>query len=216
MTSGASVTLRRAAKPTNRRAVVSERNGNEGNELREPVSPEDLRKERPIPAGWDRRAFLMRSALATAIAALTGNPIPASATTTPRRLRRAQWHETVAEPGAQQDIEGARDDPGRRVLQGGARALLVAHHRADADHLRFLPALHQAAAGAARSGDGAEGPSVRQPVARPARAMAPSAPRSPGSSARSRRRSTRPSSTRWRQSRTRSSRSSSARASTCR
>ena len=45
-----------------------------------------LRKEvveRVAPAGWDRRAFLMRSALASAIAMVTGNPIPASANTPP-------------------------------------------------------------------------------------------------------------------------------------
>ena len=45
-----------------------------------------LRKEvveRVAPAGWDRRAFLMRSALASAIAMVTGNPIPASASAPP-------------------------------------------------------------------------------------------------------------------------------------
>lgn len=35
----------------------------------------------PVPDGYDRRAFMMRSALATAIAALTGNPIASFAQT---------------------------------------------------------------------------------------------------------------------------------------
>src|SRR5215470_11554791 len=48
----------------------------------DPFAPEDLLK-RDVPEGWDRRAFLMRTALATSIAALTGNAIPASAQTPP-------------------------------------------------------------------------------------------------------------------------------------
>ena len=36
----------------------------------------------PVPEGSDRRTFLMRSALAVSIAALTGRPVPASALTT--------------------------------------------------------------------------------------------------------------------------------------
>jgi len=45
-----------------------------------PISRE-IRVDPVIPEGSDRRAFLMRTALATAVAALTGNPIPASAQT---------------------------------------------------------------------------------------------------------------------------------------
>ena len=45
----------------------------------------------------------------------------------------------------------------------GPGPLELTHHRADADHLRLLPALHQAAEGPARQGDGAQGPPVRQP-----------------------------------------------------
>src|SRR4051794_35863467 len=48
-----------------------------------PLRRENLSPERTVPEGWDRRAFLMRSAMATAITALTGNPIPASAQTPP-------------------------------------------------------------------------------------------------------------------------------------
>ena len=53
------------------------------NRASDPPVPEDFLQGRPVPEGWDRRAFLMRSALATSIAALTGNPIPASAKTPP-------------------------------------------------------------------------------------------------------------------------------------
>jgi L-serine dehydratase len=55
---------------------------NDANHVPGPAVPED-RNEPLAPLGWDRRAFLMRSALATSIAALTGQPIPASAQTPP-------------------------------------------------------------------------------------------------------------------------------------
>jgi L-serine dehydratase len=45
------------------------------------MTPESFRVDPPIPEGSDRRAFLMRTGLAAAVAALTGNPIPASAQT---------------------------------------------------------------------------------------------------------------------------------------
>ncbi len=57
---------------------MSGNNGNDSKDARAPLVPEGL-----VPEGWDRRAFLMRTALATSIAALTGNPIPASAQTPP-------------------------------------------------------------------------------------------------------------------------------------
>jgi L-serine dehydratase len=46
-----------------------------------PLEPGDFRLDPLVPEGSDRRAFLMRSALAVSVAALTGNPIPASAQT---------------------------------------------------------------------------------------------------------------------------------------
>jgi L-serine dehydratase len=62
---------------------MSDNRGNDAKDGRDPFAPEDLLKERDVPEGWDRRAFLMRTALATSIAALTGNAIPASAQTPP-------------------------------------------------------------------------------------------------------------------------------------
>ena len=52
-------------------------------DIRDRTVHQDSSKEPVVPEGWDRRAFLMRSALATSIAALTGNPIPAGAQTPP-------------------------------------------------------------------------------------------------------------------------------------
>ena len=54
----------------------SNRNGNSDS-----LRSDDFNIDPPIPEGSDRRAFLMRTALATAVAALTGNAIPASAQT---------------------------------------------------------------------------------------------------------------------------------------
>ena len=50
-----------------------------------------------------------------------------------------------------------------RVLQGRPRPLEFAHHRADAHHLRLLPALHEAAGRPTGAGHRPQGPSVRQP-----------------------------------------------------
>jgi len=58
-------------------------NSNDGKDGRDSVAPERVSQD--VPLGWDRRAFLMRTALATSIAALTGNPIPASAQTPPAK-----------------------------------------------------------------------------------------------------------------------------------
>ena len=69
----------------------------------------------------------------------------------------------VARPQRGQGVEGPGDDPGRRVLQGRPGPLELAHDRADAHHLRLLPALHQAAGRPAREGDRPEGAPVRQP-----------------------------------------------------
>ncbi len=53
------------------------------NRASDPPVSEDFLRGRPVPEGWDRRAFLMRSAMAISISALTGNPIPAGAQTPP-------------------------------------------------------------------------------------------------------------------------------------
>ena len=97
--------------------------------------------------------------------------------------------EHVAGSRRREEGQGSGDDHDRRVLQGRARALELAHHRADAHHLRLLPALHQAAGRSARQGDRRSRSTCSAASAPPARATAPSAPRWPASSARSRRRS---------------------------
>jgi hypothetical protein len=51
-----------------------------------------------------------------------------------------------SQPRRREEVEGPDPHHGGGVLQGRPRPLVVAHHRADADHLRLLPALHQAAA----------------------------------------------------------------------
>ena len=97
------------------------------------------------PQGSDRRTFMMRSALAAAMVSLTGRPLAAFAqqpTTTP-----ATPPGTPATPplGASLDVHRRARGPIQttveEILQGRARAVLVAHDRADADHLRFLSAL---------------------------------------------------------------------------
>jgi L-serine dehydratase len=57
---------------------VSEKKGKDGHG---PLAAKDFHIEPAVPQGSDRRAFLMRSALASAIAMLTGRTIPASAQT---------------------------------------------------------------------------------------------------------------------------------------
>ena len=82
-----------------------------------------------MPPGSDRRAFMMRSALAISVASLTGRPIAAIA----GAARQGAAARSQAQCG--QEIQGTGDDHGRGILQGRARPLLLAHHRADADHL---------------------------------------------------------------------------------
>ena len=117
-------------------------------------------------AGVDRRAFLMRSAVIGAAAVIAGCAAP-----TPRAdgrhrdaaARAARRPPGLAGPRGREEVEGAGDDDARRVLQGRARALELAHHRPDAHHLRLLPALHEAAGRPAREGHRPEGAPVRQP-----------------------------------------------------
>ena len=54
---------------------------NQDSDVDGPITAEDFHIEPLVPKGSDRRAFLVRSALATSIAALTGRAIPASAQT---------------------------------------------------------------------------------------------------------------------------------------
>ena len=136
---------------------------------------------------------IMRSAVISAAAVLTGcsraetertaPPPTAAAAAAARRLSPPT---ALPRPGRREERARAGDDDAGRVLQGGAGPLELAHHRADAHHLRFLPALHQAAGGPTREGDGAQGAPVRQPQRHRAKGTAPSAPRSRGWSARSR------------------------------
>ena len=61
--------------------------------------------------------------------------------------------QAVAGSRRREEGQGPGDDDARRVLQGRARALELAHDRPDAHHLRLLPALHEAAGRPARQGD---------------------------------------------------------------
>ena len=131
------------------------------------------------PVGMDRRAFLMRHAAIGAAAAMTGTTwspeARAQQAATEAVAQRAakeaakdacrpqDERHPFARPRRRQEVQGAGDDPGGRVLQGGPRSLELAHHRADADHLRFLSALHEAAGRSTGAGDGPQGASVRQP-----------------------------------------------------
>ncbi len=69
----------------------------------------------------------------------------------------------LAGPRRQEADEGAGDDDDRGVLQGGPGPVELAHDRPDADHLRLLPALHEAAEGEARPGHRPEGAPLREP-----------------------------------------------------
>ena len=69
----------------------------------------------------------------------------------------------LARPGRREEVQRPGDDRAGRVLQGRPRPLEFAHHRADAHHLRLLPALHEAAGRPTGAGHRAEGPPLRQP-----------------------------------------------------
>ena len=152
---------------------------------------EPLRSAQP-PAGIDRRAFMMRSAVVGAASVMAGcsaeaTDVAAGDPPCGPRPARGGRAAALARPRRREEVEGPGDDDDRRVLQGRARALELAHDRPDAHHLRLLPALHEAAGRSAREGDRRSRCTSSAASARPARATAPSAPRSPASSARSRR-----------------------------
>ena len=121
-----------------------------------------------IPAGFDRRRFIMRSAVISAAAVMTGCSRAETEKTAPPPTAAAADSDSpggaaVARPERGEERPGSGDDGGGRVLQGGAGPLELAHHRADAHYLRLLPALHEAPGGTTRKGDGAQGAPVRQP-----------------------------------------------------
>ena len=123
-----------------------------------------------IPSGIDRRSFLMRNAVIGAAAVMTGAVgRPKRAPSRPRRKRgeisaaSAGFQLDVARPGRREKVQRPGDDGGGGVLQGRPRPFEFAHDRADAHHLRLLPALHQAAGRPTRQGDRPQGSPVRQP-----------------------------------------------------
>ena len=128
-----------------------------------PASP----AESAIPAGVDRRSFLMRNAVIGAAAAMTGTDLDARSPRRSRRRRKRQQPKLgtthLPGPGRREEVQGPGDDRAGRVLQGRPRPLEFAHDRADAHHLRLLPALHEAAGRPAGQGHRPEGPPVRQP-----------------------------------------------------
>ena len=139
---------------------------------------DDLFQELPelpeLPPGVDRRTFLMRNAAIGAAAVMTGTTWTPEARAQQAAngggARRRQGacdaqveRRPLARPRCRQEVQRPGDDPRRRVLQGRSRSLELAHHRADAHHLRLLPALHETAGRSAGAGDRPQGASVRQP-----------------------------------------------------
>ena len=110
-----------------------------------------------VPAGVDRRLFLIRSAVGGAAAVMMGRTVSgeersamAVATMPPQATGSAP--PLSADLGCREEVERTGADDRRRVLQGGARAVQLAHDWSDAHHLRFLSAMHQAAGRQARHG----------------------------------------------------------------
>ena len=136
-------------------------------------------------------------------AAATGRP--ASARSPPVPASKA-----VAGSRCREEGQGPGHDHAGRVLQGRTGALELPHDRPDAHHVRFLPAMHEAAGRSAGEGDRDSRSTSTEASAPPARATAPSGRRWPASSARNRRRSNPNSSTAWCRNRIRPSPSSSA------
>ena len=158
-----------------------EENEKFADELSPTEKPRDVAREDPladtsrlisreVPAGVDRRHFLIRSAVGGAAAVMTGCLVSAAertakavATVPPQAA--AAGRDAAARGGLECREEGAGtgpDDRGR-VLQGGPGAVQLAHDWSDAHYLRFLPASHQTAGRQARQGDEASGEPVRKP-----------------------------------------------------
>ena len=105
------------------------------------------------PAGVDRRAFMMRSAMIGAVSVLSGCS-PSTPDETAAKAATATSPAAPAQPAgpplsADLDVVKKAKGPVMTVIDEfykSARALQLAHHRPDAHHLRLLPAVRQAAA----------------------------------------------------------------------
>ena len=90
----------------------------------------------------------MRNAVIGAAAVMTGKawtPEARAATGGEGSGRAQAGRHALPRPGRREEVQGPGDDHARGVLQGGPRPFEFAHDRADAHHLRLLPALHEAA-----------------------------------------------------------------------
>ena len=109
-----------------------------------------------LPEGWDRRAFMMRSAMIGAVAVLSGCAPP-----TPQQTAEQATSAPPIPPKIHlsPDLDVVKKTKGPvmttidEFYKVGPGPVELAHDRADADHLRLLPALHQAARRPARQGD---------------------------------------------------------------
>ncbi len=110
----------------------------------DPLGSVDELVSQEVPDGVDRRAFLMRSALIGATAIILG-PSCVRSTESGQVGGNAARATAFSHPECGEGAKGSRDDHAGRVLQGGAGPIELAYHRPDAHHLRFLPALHEAA-----------------------------------------------------------------------
>ena len=135
---GCAAELRRALP---RRSLMDSKKDDELVRLSE-LHPDDA------PAGIDRRAFMMRSALVGAMGVISGcapSPEKTAAAPPPTAPPVPAPAHDVARPRCRQEGQRPGDDDHRRVLQGRPRPVELAHHRTDAHHLRFLPARDEAA-----------------------------------------------------------------------
>ena len=128
-----------------------------------------------IPRGLDRRKFIMRSAVISAAAVMTGctrseteRNRPSASSRIPtggRDIGNGRWARCPALP----DLDVVKKEKGPvlttadEFYKGGARSVQFAHDWSDAHYLRFLPASHQTAGRQTRQGDGAQGQPVRKP-----------------------------------------------------
>ena len=122
--------------------------------------------ETEIPAGVDRRSFIMRNAVIGAAAVMTGTTWTpeARAAQAAKEAGAAQaGRHALPRPGRREEIQRPGDDRAGGVLQSRPRPFEFAHDRADAHHLRLLPALHEAARRPTGEGHRTEGPPLRQP-----------------------------------------------------
>jgi len=116
-----------------------------------PASP----AEPAIPSGIDRRSFLMRNAAIGAAAVMTGTnwtPEARAAQAAKESVQRNTGLALAKASSISPDLDVVKKskrpvmDHSGRVLQGRPRPFEFAHGRADAHHLRLLPAVREAAA----------------------------------------------------------------------